>query len=773
MKIISTLIVSMLLLGIAGSALAANAPHIGYAYPAGGEQGSSFDAMIGGQFFKGATNVFISGEGVSAEIVKYTVKYDPKKLRQLIRNKKNTLEMMEGKEGNELTRLERRLTQIEKQLAVADLPEGVSIDDRKAIQRAYKKNPKAQFNPQISDRLKINVRISKNAPPGERELRVYTPAGLSNPIYFQVGILNETKEEEPNDDHMSPAVQEVQLPAVVNGQIMPGDIDHFRFQAQKGQSIVVDVGARRIIPYLADAVPGWFQSVVALYDEEGNEVAYQDDYKFHPDPVLFFDVPKPGTYTLSIKDSIYRGREDFVYRIAIGELPFITSIFPLGAEQGKGVDIALTGKNLPKTRLTGRLPNNGHEVRHVSVKKYGYRSNQMPFAIGEMREIFEVEPNNSPAEAQAVSTPLTVNGRIQQSGDVDMYSFHGEKGDSVSIEVVARRLNSPIDSIITLTGPGLDKPVRNDDYVDKDASHLHLGAGLITHHADSYLLHKLPGTGTFYVQIGDTQTKGGNDYGYRLRISPSNPDFKLRMEPSGLHIAPGGTAAFTVRALRSDGFDEQIKLDAKNLPSGFEMSDAIIPPGTDTTRFTITAPKEITRKTISPEITGLGIINGRPVTRPAVPVDDQMQAFLYRHLVPAQELVLAPVEEPAPLTFEAKVPKSGVIELPLGQEVKVILSGRFQKGMSGAKLKLDNPPEGFTMGKSWLGRKKRKGKTADGKPKFEKGMAWGQITLKAEEPLKPGFKTSLVVSAVVKKGKEETLYPAPAIPVKVVKPRSN
>ena len=51
-----------------------------------------------------------------------------------------------------------------------------------------------------------------------------------------------------------------------------------------------------------------------------------------------------------------------------------------------------------------------------------------------------------------------------------------------------------------------------------------------------------------------------------------------------------------------------------------------------------------------------------------------------------------------------------------------------------------------------------------------KGAARGQITLKVEEPLKPGFKTSLVVVAVVKKGQEETRYPAPAIPIEVVKP---
>jgi len=759
MKTTLNLLAGLLLAGT----VHASPPHIGYAFPAGGQQGTTFRVMIGGQYLQGSTNVFVSGEGVSMEIVKFTRKYEPKRYRQFQRNIKNTKAMMEGKEGAELEKLQKRIDQNEKMLAIAEIPE--KMGNKKG---GYKLEAKEQFNPQIEDRLRIDVTIAKNAPPGEHELRVYTPGGLSNPIYFQVGTLSEVREIEPNDDHMNPNLQEVPVPAMINGQVRPGDIDHFRFKALKGQSIVVDVGARKIIPYLADAVPGWFQAVVALYDEEGNEVAYQDDYKFNPDPVLFFDVPAAGTYTLSIKDAIYRGREDFVYRIAIGELPFVTSIFPLGSEQGKAVDIALTGKNLPKTRLTGKLPNNGHEVRHISVRKSGYRSNSMPFSIGEMKEIFEVEPNNSAEEAQPVRKPLIINGRIQQVGDVDVFGFYGKKGDSLSVEVIARRLNSPLDSVITLTGPALEKPVRIDDYVDS-SGHLFLGSGLVTHHADSYMLRELPGTGTYYVQIGDTQAKGGHDYGYRLRISPSNPDFKLRMEPSGLHIAPGGTAAFSVRALRLDGFNERIKLEVKNLPSGFEMSKAVIPPGTDTIRFTITAPKEIAKKAVSPEITGMAIIDGRPVTRPAIPVDDTMQAFLYRHLVPAQELVLAPVSEPTPLTFEVRIPKSGVIELPLGEEVKLTVTGRFRKGITGAKLKLDHPPEGITVVKSWIGRKKGKGKTADGKPKYEKGMATGMIVLKAEEPLKPGFKTSLVVSAEVRKGKEVILYPAPAIPVKVSK----
>ncbi|MEE9368204.1 MAG: hypothetical protein V3V05_04995 [Pontiella sp.] len=772
MKIDSKLMLALLITGVVTSVWAANTPHIQYGFPAGGQLGSSFRVEIGGQFLNGSTNVFISGEGVKVEILKYAVKYEARTFRQLVKNRENALATLEGKEGKEREKLEARIKMVEKKIAVADLPEGVDPYKKKEVGKYLKTDPKEQFNPQIAERLSVQVTIDKKAPPGERELRVYTPAGLSNPIYFEVGTLAEILEVEPNDDHMSPDLQIVPVPSIINGQVRPGDIDHFNFKAMKDDSVVVEVGARRIIPYLADAVPGWFQAVVSIYDEDGNEVAYQDDYKFNPDPVLFFDVPATGTYTLSIRDSIYRGREDFIYRIAIGELPFITGIFPLGAQQGKDVDIALSGRNLPKSRLTGKMPKNGVEVRHISVKKAGYRSNEMPFAIGEMHEAFEVEPNNTQEEAQPCKTPLLINGRIQQSGDHDIFSFQGKKGESVSIEVIARRLNSPVDSIITLTGPGLKKPVRNDDLVDVDKTYLYLGAGLVTHHADSYLLQELPASGTYFVEIADTQSQGGHEYSYRLRISPSHPDFKLRMEPSGLHISPGGTVAFTVRAMRLDGFTDKIKLEASNLPTGFEMSEAVIPKESDITRFTITAPQEIAGKLVNPEITGMGIIDGRPVTRLAVPVDDQMQAFLYRHLVPAKELVLAPVSAVPPVAFEVTIPKSGVVELPLGKEIRINLAGRIEGGQRGYNLKLNNPPEGITLKKGWIG-KQQKGKMADGKNKFDKTKAVGSLLIVAEEPIEPGMLFSLVVEAEVRKGREKIYYPAPAIPIKVIRPRSN
>uniref|UniRef100_UPI003569649C PPC domain-containing protein n=1 Tax=Pontiella sp. TaxID=2837462 RepID=UPI003569649C len=503
-----------LALALAGSAWASNEPHVGFAFPAGAQQGDTLEMEIGGQYFLGATNVFVSGEGVAVDILSYSVKYEPRRVGQLYRNRENAMALLKDADASEEQKknARKKIEQADKQIALIDLPPGVDRMDKRAVQKLYRNggNTKEQFNPQLQDRLRVRVRIAKNAPAGERELRVYTPAGLSNPVYFQVGTLPEEREEEPNDDHMDPQLQLIPVPSVINGQVRPGDMDHFRFKAEKGDSIVVDVSARRIIPYLADAVPGWFQAVVALYDEDGREVAYQDDYKFNPDPVLFFDVPETGTYTLSIRDSIYRGREDFIYRIAIGELPFITGIFPLGSRAGTDVDIALSGRNLPKPRVSGKLPTEKSELRHVSVTRAGYRSNLMPFAIGTQPEAFEAEPNNARDTAQSIERPLTVNGRIQHAGDRDVFCFQGLEGDSVSIEVFARRLNSPLDSLVTLTGPGLDRPVRNDDYVKKDETHLYLGAGLVTHHADSYLIQELPASGTFFVEIADAQSQGGH-----------------------------------------------------------------------------------------------------------------------------------------------------------------------------------------------------------------------------------------------------------------------
>ncbi|MFH1716863.1 MAG: hypothetical protein ABIF19_05895, partial [Planctomycetota bacterium] len=49
----------------------ANQPQIGYLYPGGGQAGTVFKITAGGQFLRGAAEVYISGEGVRGKVIEY------------------------------------------------------------------------------------------------------------------------------------------------------------------------------------------------------------------------------------------------------------------------------------------------------------------------------------------------------------------------------------------------------------------------------------------------------------------------------------------------------------------------------------------------------------------------------------------------------------------------------------------------------------------------------------------------------------------------------
>ncbi len=372
-------------------------------------------------------------------------------------------------------------------------------------------------NPMIAEIVTVQITIAPDAEPGRREVRLQAAAGISNPVTFHVGQFAEFNKKDANAIQESAAGKPrrnlqpgaappspemtITLPATVNGQILPSNVDHYRFQARKGQQLVVCVHARALIPYLADAVPGWFQAAVAIHDARGNELAYDDHYRFDPDPVISCKIPADGEYVLEIKDSLYRGREDFVYRITVGELPFITSIFPLGGPAGAQTGVKLEGWNLPRATLTvdardkkpGTLflsVRGESETRRQGDKETGRQgdkettedrsilhppssillsaiSNRVPFAVDALPECLEQEPNNDAATAQRVTLPIIVNGRIDKPGDCDVFRFDGRASQEIVAEVMARRLDSPLDSVLRLTDAAGKQLAFNDDHADK------------------------------------------------------------------------------------------------------------------------------------------------------------------------------------------------------------------------------------------------------------------------------------------------------------------
>jgi len=386
-----------------------------------------------------------------------------------------------------------------------------------------------------------------------------------------------------------------------------------------------------LVPYVADGVPGWFQAVLRLFDANGKEVAYNDDFRFNPDPVIYYEVPEEGEYVLTINEALYRGRESFTYRITIGELPFLTSIFPLGGRAGEPVKIEMNGWNLEKTTIAPppKDAKPGHYL--VAATNGEFTSNHVPFALDTLPECLDKESNDEPAKAQKVNLPVMVNGRADRPGDWDVFEVEGKAGETIVAEVHARRLNSPFDSFVKVTGPEGKILALNDDHYDA-------ASGLNTDHADSYLMVKLPADGKYFVHIGDTRRHAGKAYAYRLRISRPRPDFELRLVPSRICIRGKKAATATVYAIRKDGFDGPITLSFKDLPEGFASPGATIPAKKEVTKLTVKTTLEETEKPVNLTVLGSAKLGEREIVHEAVPSEDRMQAFLWRHLLPADEL---------------------------------------------------------------------------------------------------------------------------------------
>jgi len=126
----------------------------------------------------------------------------------------------------------------------------------------------------------------------------------------------------------------------------------------------------------------------------------------------------------------------------------------------------------------------------------GPSSNTLTSALGLNPETRETEPNDTLATANKVSVPSAVNGRIDRDGDTDYFRFTAGAGQVLAIETQARRLGSPVDTMMYLLNAAGQELARNDETVDPDPA-----LALQTHQADSRLIYAFPAAGDYVVRI--------------------------------------------------------------------------------------------------------------------------------------------------------------------------------------------------------------------------------------------------------------------------------
>ena len=456
-------------------------------------------------------------------------------------------------------------------------------------------------------RLVASLTIAPDAPLGVQQLRIITPYGVSNAQNFVIGNLPEVNENETTEKtEMS---NWLELPVTVNGVIASiDDEDIFSFDLKKNARLICEVTAQRIGSPL--------DSYLVLRDPNGAEVANSGQGS-GLDSVLDYTALAAGKYTLHLRDIRYKGGGGFRYRLSIGELPYLETIFPLGGQRGTDNTIAVTGANLEtvnaiQVSIDAETPTGQQSLRVKTPS--GLTSNPHPFAIGNLAEMAESEPNDSADKANAVNTPITINGKIDKQGDVDRFAFEIKTPQFLVFEVEALRLSSQLDALLTLYAPENDQVLAvNDD----------------ARRSDARIEQNFTQAGKYSIAIRDLNNQGGNAYSYRLNIRPLEPDFALsavvldsQNRPSGLdspRVSRGGTFTMQVNVSRLDRLSGPIRLHCPTLPRTFDVSPAVIEVGKNQAVITVTAPWDAPIGLMPFSVAGVSAVGSRQVERIATP----------------------------------------------------------------------------------------------------------------------------------------------------------
>jgi hypothetical protein len=207
--------------------------------------------------------------------------------------------------------------------------------------------------------------------------------------------------------------------------------------------------------------------------------------------------------------------------------------------------------------------------------------------VGDQTEIAEAEPNDELAKAQAVKElPVTINGQLEKSGDVDCYAVQLQAGQCLVASVQGRRLGSPIDPMLHLIGED-----------GTQLAFVHDGLGL-----DPLLVYRADKAGRYVVRVSafafppaaEVKLAGGKDAVYRLSLT-TGPFIKAT-SPSG--ITRGHKA--TLRPIGWNLQSDRIDVDATAVSAGVDHLFIPVPGGETRLRIEVGEGAEVVESADQP-----------------------------------------------------------------------------------------------------------------------------------------------------------------------------
>ena len=415
------------------------------------------------------------------------------------------------------------------------------------------------------DQLKLKVTADATAALGPREFRIAAANGAST--CGQLLVVDGPVVVEQAEPH---AAREKAQPLVI-GQTISGQltareqVDVYKLTAAAGQSVTFAMHCFRFF-YKRHNQFDQLDPILVVSDATGRELSANDDFHF-ADSLVNYKFEQAGDYFVTVRDVDFNGTASFTYVLQTTDRPFVTAAFPLAASPSGPMSFQVAGYNLatPTAELVSNsLPNPLPIGRYSAQLSAGSPAfNSVTLEVTDLPLVADTEPNDKPDQAQAVSVPQAINGRMDAPNDIDNYALTMKAGQTVRCEVRARRNGSSLDSTIRVLHPTAGVIATNDD--------IHPST------KDSMLVFSASVDGVYTIQIRDLLNRGGPTFGYILSVKPEVADFTAQCDEDRAGLGPGTNMPWYVKLTKTGGFNAPVEVRVEGLPAGVTCSPLTIP----------------------------------------------------------------------------------------------------------------------------------------------------------------------------------------------------
>ncbi len=511
----------------------------------------------------------------------------------------------------------------------------------------------AALGPQIvqpggtANHLEIEVAIPPEVLPGIYQLRISTARGISSPATIGIDALRQatlTADCGP-------------LPVALTGVVNGSESTHTTFAGRAGQTVVVDVEAKRIGSSL--------DPVVRLYDSRHTQLAFSPALdSMHGDCRLTAKLPTDGVYEIELQHALFKADGNSFFRLKIGELRYADVAFPLAVERDQKAEIKSLFSNLDADAKFPFIAS-GMLAAPLKLEPNRELTGPQPSVICSD----QVEYVVSEGKTSSAAAPCGINGIIAKRNQEDRIPLIVKPGMKLRIDVLANRAGSPLDGVLTIRGDKGAQLASSDDRI-----------GTCDPGSDFVVPANVS-----KIELGlkDMQGRGGADYFYRMDVADmSLPDFTLSLNEDHINIPADGSTIVRLEVTRQS-YQGPILLTFNGLPAGAQAVDGQIPAGANVALIAIKAGQQSPIASLA-SISGRGTAAAASIARP---VQLAMNSATANQPWLRNELGMAVVES-APLTIawgetsaEQRLPIGAKLALP----VKIV---RTPQGAGPVRLSL-------------------------------------------------------------------------------------